>query len=195
MLKSASQLVCEGQPTKATRMMQAEEAVSRIKVIIPKSSYLGFHELICGVFFWSLCMGSLRKSRAFFAKQSCLFSFSGFLLLQRWLKQILSLCNDKRPSSELPLFWFQPNFPHKIWLEPGRLHQCSLIYHFNPPPPKPNWTKIKTNPKPNQNQNQTKLLPKKSWGVESTNANSLAKFSPLEIRIAQMINDYVLIKL
>ena len=26
------QLVCEGQPTKATRMMQAEEAVSRIKV-------------------------------------------------------------------------------------------------------------------------------------------------------------------
>ena len=28
------QLVCEGQPTKATRMMQAEEAVSRIKVII-----------------------------------------------------------------------------------------------------------------------------------------------------------------
>ena len=25
--------VCEGQPTKATRMMQAEEAVSRIKVI------------------------------------------------------------------------------------------------------------------------------------------------------------------
>ena len=24
--------VCEGQPTKATRMMQAEEAVSRIKV-------------------------------------------------------------------------------------------------------------------------------------------------------------------
>ena len=28
------QLVCEGQPTKATRMMQAEEAVSRIKVRI-----------------------------------------------------------------------------------------------------------------------------------------------------------------
>lgn len=28
------QLVCEGQPTKATRMMQAEEAVSRIKVSI-----------------------------------------------------------------------------------------------------------------------------------------------------------------
>ena len=26
------QKVCEGQPTKATRMMQAEEAVSRIKV-------------------------------------------------------------------------------------------------------------------------------------------------------------------
>ena len=30
----STQLVCEGQPTKATRMMQAEEAVSRIKVII-----------------------------------------------------------------------------------------------------------------------------------------------------------------
>lgn len=30
----STQLVCEGQPTKATRMMQAEEAVSRIKVDI-----------------------------------------------------------------------------------------------------------------------------------------------------------------
>lgn len=29
----STQLVCEGQPTKSTRMMQAEEAVSRIKVI------------------------------------------------------------------------------------------------------------------------------------------------------------------
>ena len=28
----STQLVCEGQPTKATRMLQAEEAVSRIKV-------------------------------------------------------------------------------------------------------------------------------------------------------------------
>lgn len=28
----STQLVCEGQPTKTTRMMQAEEAVSRIKV-------------------------------------------------------------------------------------------------------------------------------------------------------------------
>jgi amyloid beta A4 precursor protein-binding family A member 1 len=28
----STQLVCEGQPTKMTRMMQAEEAVSRIKV-------------------------------------------------------------------------------------------------------------------------------------------------------------------
>ena len=28
----STQLVCEGQPSKATRMMQAEEAVSRIKV-------------------------------------------------------------------------------------------------------------------------------------------------------------------
>lgn len=30
----STQLVCEGQPTKSTRMMQAEEAVSRIKVKI-----------------------------------------------------------------------------------------------------------------------------------------------------------------
>lgn len=30
----STQLVCEGQPTKTTRMMQAEEAVSRIKVIL-----------------------------------------------------------------------------------------------------------------------------------------------------------------
>lgn len=29
----STQLVCEGQPTKTTRMMQAEEAVSRIKVL------------------------------------------------------------------------------------------------------------------------------------------------------------------
>lgn len=29
----STQLVCEGQPTKTTRMLQAEEAVSRIKVI------------------------------------------------------------------------------------------------------------------------------------------------------------------
>lgn len=31
----STQLVCEGQPTKSTRMMQAEEAVSRIKVEYP----------------------------------------------------------------------------------------------------------------------------------------------------------------
>jgi len=31
----STQLVCEGQPTKATRMMQAEEAVSRIKALVP----------------------------------------------------------------------------------------------------------------------------------------------------------------
>lgn len=30
----STQLVCDGQPTKATRMMQAEEAVSRIKVSV-----------------------------------------------------------------------------------------------------------------------------------------------------------------
>lgn len=29
----STQLVCEGQPTKTTRMLQAEEAVSRIKVM------------------------------------------------------------------------------------------------------------------------------------------------------------------
>jgi len=31
----STQLACEGQPTKSTRMMQAEEAVSRIKVMLP----------------------------------------------------------------------------------------------------------------------------------------------------------------
>ncbi|KAL1115005.1 hypothetical protein AAG570_007828 [Ranatra chinensis] len=35
----STQLVCEGQPTKSTRMMQAEEAVSRIKV----SHHAGCH--------------------------------------------------------------------------------------------------------------------------------------------------------
>jgi hypothetical protein len=34
----STQLVCEGQPTKSTRMMQAEEAVSRIKVNLKKNS-------------------------------------------------------------------------------------------------------------------------------------------------------------
>ncbi|XP_021694755.1 uncharacterized protein LOC110674772 isoform X4 [Aedes aegypti] len=32
----STQLVCEGQPTKSTRMMQAEEAVSRIKALAPE---------------------------------------------------------------------------------------------------------------------------------------------------------------
>jgi len=47
----STQLVCEGQPTKSTRMMQAEEAVSRIKVsartldlLLPGSE--------CQVLFW-----------------------------------------------------------------------------------------------------------------------------------------------
>lgn len=35
----STQLVCEGQPTKSTRMMQAEEAVSRIKVKFYKFSF------------------------------------------------------------------------------------------------------------------------------------------------------------
>lgn len=38
----STQLVCEGQPTKSTRMMQAEEAVSRIKV----NSFILFHFFI-----------------------------------------------------------------------------------------------------------------------------------------------------
>ncbi|XP_076387142.1 uncharacterized protein LOC100882469 isoform X7 [Megachile rotundata] len=33
----STQLVCEGEPTKSTRMCQAEEAVSRIKVVVPKA--------------------------------------------------------------------------------------------------------------------------------------------------------------
>lgn len=36
----STQLACEGQPTKSTRMMQAEEAVSRIKVIYLIHFYL-----------------------------------------------------------------------------------------------------------------------------------------------------------
>lgn len=36
----STQLVCEGQPTKTTRMMQAEEAVSRIKVMHAKFQFL-----------------------------------------------------------------------------------------------------------------------------------------------------------
>lgn len=43
----STQLVCEGQPTKSTRMMQAEEAVSRIKVSCVRYlsiSQLGFHQ-------------------------------------------------------------------------------------------------------------------------------------------------------
>lgn len=35
----STQLVCEGQPTKSTRMMQAEEAVSRIKVGVNNINY------------------------------------------------------------------------------------------------------------------------------------------------------------
>ena len=34
----STQLVCEGQPTKSTRMMQAEEAVSRIKVSMERGN-------------------------------------------------------------------------------------------------------------------------------------------------------------
>jgi hypothetical protein len=40
----STQLACEGQPTKSTRMCQAEEAVSRIKVLKPQTaSNLSFH--------------------------------------------------------------------------------------------------------------------------------------------------------
>lgn len=47
----STQLVCEGQPTKTTRMMQAEEAVSRIKVKHgPVHHYLCMHSLTLFVF-------------------------------------------------------------------------------------------------------------------------------------------------
>ena len=49
----STQLVCEGQPTKATRMMQAEEAVSRIKVkIIALISLKSFWGLLESFFLW-----------------------------------------------------------------------------------------------------------------------------------------------
>jgi hypothetical protein len=39
----STQIVCEGQPTKYTRMMQAEEAVSRIKVKITSPAFICCH--------------------------------------------------------------------------------------------------------------------------------------------------------
>ena len=43
----STQLVCEGQPTKATRMMQAEEAVSRIKVTFSIDNLEGIVQELC----------------------------------------------------------------------------------------------------------------------------------------------------
>lgn len=45
----STQLVCEGQPTKSTRMMQAEEAVSRIKVmngLLSPFSHVQIHKIV-----------------------------------------------------------------------------------------------------------------------------------------------------
>lgn len=43
----STQLVCEGQPTKATRMMQAEEAVARIKVLMLTSTSMKDISMLC----------------------------------------------------------------------------------------------------------------------------------------------------
>lgn len=50
----STQLVCEGQPTKTTRMMQAEEAVSRIKVMHENIIFL--HSLSFTMHFYTPCM-------------------------------------------------------------------------------------------------------------------------------------------
>lgn len=42
----STQLVCEGQPNKSTRMMQAEEAVSRIKVRIACAVSIVYRSLL-----------------------------------------------------------------------------------------------------------------------------------------------------
>lgn len=41
-----TQLVCEGRPTKSLRMMQAEEAVSRIKVRVVKAESHPLHTFL-----------------------------------------------------------------------------------------------------------------------------------------------------
>lgn len=48
----STQLVCEGQPTKATRMMQAEEAVSRIKVTFSIENTEGIVQELCIWYEW-----------------------------------------------------------------------------------------------------------------------------------------------
>lgn len=51
----STQLICEGQPTKATRMMQAEEAVSRIKVSFSLARpFVAFSCVLC-LLFYSPC--------------------------------------------------------------------------------------------------------------------------------------------
>lgn len=47
----STQLVCEGQPTKSTRMCQAEEAVSRIKVHMCKHSPFTLRQFKVGTSF------------------------------------------------------------------------------------------------------------------------------------------------
>lgn len=54
----STQLACEGQPTKATRMLQAEEAVSRIKVGF---YYINTHVLLL-YFIYFLCIQYLIVS-------------------------------------------------------------------------------------------------------------------------------------
>lgn len=49
----STQLVCEGQPTKTTRMMQAEEAVSRIKVVHERHLYT---RCICAYVYFECCI-------------------------------------------------------------------------------------------------------------------------------------------
>ena len=62
----STQLVCEGQPTKATRMMQAEEAVSRIKVSINRALSLGKPQR----WFLTFCvLQKMRPSRAVMAER------------------------------------------------------------------------------------------------------------------------------
>ena len=56
----STQLVCEGQPTKATRMMQAEEAVARIKVSISAREY--DHPFMLPVEILSLAIGCTRET-------------------------------------------------------------------------------------------------------------------------------------
>ncbi|CAG9118012.1 unnamed protein product [Plutella xylostella] len=59
----STQLACEGQPTKATRMLQAEEAVARIKVWWGKTCCGSRSCFVPGVFFFLLIEGVLFRAR------------------------------------------------------------------------------------------------------------------------------------